>query len=69
MNAIAQLKVRLSGGESAGVEPLYGYFNVYKTRIKYLKRCNRFQPQALIENMGGFDWINIDVNNLVALKD
>lgn len=69
MNAIAQLKVRLSGGESAGVEPLYGYLDVYKTRIKYLERCNRFQPQALIESMGSFNWINIDVNDLVPVKD
>ena len=66
---IAQLKVRLSGGESAGVEPLYGYLDVYKTRIKYLERCNKFQAQALIEHMGEHVWINIDINNLVAMKD
>lgn len=66
---IAQLKVRLSGGESADVEPLYGYLDVYKTRIKYLESCNRFQAQALIEAMGEATWINIDINHLVALKD
>jgi hypothetical protein len=66
---IAQLKVRLSGGEQPGVEPFYGYIDVYKTRIKYLRSCNRFQAQALIEAMGEVTWINIDINHLVALKD
>lgn len=66
---IAQLKVRLSGGESASREPLYGYLDVYETRIKYLERCDKFQAQALIEVMGETLWVNIDINYLVSIKD